>query len=1514
MTSRTRLFATRIAFVAASLAAIAVPATFASSRASAQDEPIFAPGQPIVTGFSGVVEPDAPPAGSDPLDYTFIDLDGASARIMELQPDAPPSGELIDSPSVFSATAADVGQVFGVALDNAPELVGAEAPNVYLAAASAFGLHLVVPDADGNPVRSKVGGAGASFMPGQWGSAGGAVGYPGSIWKIDGTTGEISLFTTIAANTGPGLADLVYDPSSTQFFVSDLDTGLIYRLAADGIILDTFDHGVDGRPAHELEPIEDDGSALDVTDPAFNSEDPATWGFTQPERRVRGLEAYNGRLYYAIAGQIWSVRIEQDGSFGAARWELDVVDLLSNNEIASILFDPQGRMILAQRGPQVGSYDYSAFAESGTSSVVRYKREFPDDPETPGTWVETPDSYAIGNAPDGAQASGGIALGPDYNEETGALQGACDAYLWATGDALRDNGNVDDPLEPPLNVHGLQGTPASLVRPANDPPILSFFADYDGIIEDDETEALKQGHVGAVAFWQECASGAATYVPPPFFPAGEEAIFEEEDDDEVADDEEGEDEAFANLTLEKWASPFACAYVGAEWWCTFTIRVENTGDEPYWGPVVVDDYLPAGNPGASLDFWPEPPWSCGPTGPTSAQCVRGPVLLFPGDGVVLHEVVKLPKALVDYCHLVNVAELNWFWGDDDDPSDDFDGGVAGIPGPGCGLPAGTTDLLLDKVEQPICVDGGVDWKCSYLVSVHNVGPGNFSGPITITDTLGVNAPATVVGPWTCAQAGPVLTCNINVPPVNAPPGWSSAFIVTASVPKAAPPLCDLENEANISAPAAGSPMNQVAGNDFESVIDHIPDPACLVPQPDTDFEMKKTATGCAPFVYLGTPGYVCGWQMQITNVGTDPFTGDLTFVDSTAGATKNWLKVLFPGACTGPENQVTCSFPGAGPFNPGVPATVPFHTFYPDGPDACSATNNLSILQPNPGSPQNPAGNDSDTAAQALPNPACAGLPRINIQKTATGCYDDPASEFWLCDFDISVFSYGAVAQPGPIDVHDFNDKPTTFTGAACIPAGPGAWKCTHPGPLAPLSAWSFQAQTQVDPNGVTLADCEVLNSVWITNPLNADPGHFAQATQKVPQLFINVGPGPVYVYCDPPSLKLTKTHVKTVKSGDGYDATFTVRATSTGPDPYIGTVEVDEDLPDGTSFVSSENWSCVPTLGNDVHCSSTFKTIPVGKYTQMTITIHIPTDVAIAVQCNVVNTVHAAISAEVLHSDEGVQYTASAAADLPARLCREPEEPRQCPVERVMPGGDCCAEGTTWNGRQCAKPRPECPRDSHINNAGKCVCDAGTEGEPGKCKPIQSQPVCPRDSHINNAGKCVCDRGTEGTPGKCRPIEEEEDEPICPRDSRLVRGDCQCLPGTEGRPGRCRPIEDEEKTCPRDSRLNRAGECVCNRGTEGTPGNCRPIVEEPICPKDSRLVRGECRCLPGTEGRPGNCRPIEQEKEEDIRIQSCPDDSHFDTRRNRCICNQPLQGEPGKCTGIILEFDQPVLRLPSIN
>lgn len=171
--------------VAALVAALTVALTLGAGSARAAD-PIVQPGDPIVTGFSGVVEPASVPSGTDPLDLTFIDPDGKSVTIQTLQPDGPPAGQLIDAPEAFSVTAADVGQVFGVTLDDAPELTGAAAPNIYVAATSAFGLNLVVPGPDGNPIRSRTGAADASFMPGQWGGAGARPATPAASGRSTG--------------------------------------------------------------------------------------------------------------------------------------------------------------------------------------------------------------------------------------------------------------------------------------------------------------------------------------------------------------------------------------------------------------------------------------------------------------------------------------------------------------------------------------------------------------------------------------------------------------------------------------------------------------------------------------------------------------------------------------------------------------------------------------------------------------------------------------------------------------------------------------------------------------------------------------------------------------------------------------------------------------------------------------------------------------------------------------------------------------------------------------------------------------------------------------------------------------------------------------------------------------------------------------------------------------------------------------------------------------------------------
>ena len=507
------------------------------SGSAAAQQPVRPPnlnlGDAVVTGFSGTIAPDPTkplPPNKSAVDLTFINPDGPSARIIGVgRPGYVWDGRLFQAPKTFDVFAKDAGQLFGVALDDQP------APNIYLAATSAFGLNLVGRGGtDGQPERRKVGGPGTGWMKGQFGLD--LQGDPGSIYKVDGTTGVVSLFAKVmldgVPNPGPALGNLAYDAAHKQLFVSDLYTGMIHRFAiADGSEPGApYDHGVTGRGAANLPPVPfNPANRPNIANNRFNSENPDSWGFAPPERRVWGLAVQAGRLFYSARNgsatdgpQIWSVGIAQDGSFGTdARLEVEVAAQPGPYPVSDIAFSQRGAMILAQRAPIAASYDYSAFTKPGEPRVLRYWLKDANDPPSPGLWKPMPEEYAIGFAGTYRNTDGGVALGYGYGPD-GMLSGAtCEAALWTTGQNLRNNPALRSQLEPggPLLVNGLQGSPADMVRSANEPPAISYFVDYDDKFDDPRAS----GHMGSVRILaQPCAgqvadsgrSGSSSSSPP----------------------------------------------------------------------------------------------------------------------------------------------------------------------------------------------------------------------------------------------------------------------------------------------------------------------------------------------------------------------------------------------------------------------------------------------------------------------------------------------------------------------------------------------------------------------------------------------------------------------------------------------------------------------------------------------------------------------------------------------------------------------------------------------------------------------------------------------------------------------------------------------------------------------------------------------------------------------------------------------------------------------------------------
>ncbi|WP_119272768.1 DUF11 domain-containing protein [Taklimakanibacter deserti] len=1202
---------------------------FATSQANAQDNAVFTRGDAVVTGFSGTKPADPPPASGNPIDETFIDLDGASARIMRLAPGAPPAGQLITAPSVLQVKARDAGQVFAIGLDTQ------DTPNIYLGATSAFGLQIVAPDSDGDgrPERLKKGDAQAQWMAGQFGRNGG----PGSIYKVDGKTGAVSLFTTIQGNSGPGLGDIVYDSATRQFFVSDFDNGLIHRLDATGTLIDSFDHGQTGRPAAGLPAVADDGVAMDIKSPAFDSEDSGSWGFTQPERRVWGLGLRAGRLYYApfvgAAGpEIWSVSINLDGTFGNdPRREIEVSGTPGNHPISDIAFDAQDYMYVAQRGGIKGSYDYSVFADSKQSVVFRFGREIPDDPDTPGIWVPIPDEYAIGYPPDYRNTSGGVALGYGYDAAGAIRPGACDITIWATGDALLSNASPTQEAATPQSpvVNGLQGTDRALTRPDNEPPAKSYFLDYDGVTGDPR----ELGHVGDVEIWQPCAPGAdfGTYVPsadvpPDYFPPGETPEDGVPPGDVPPGDvppdgvppgdvpPDGFPEGVYNLRLEKRSLPGACVAGGLGFLCDYVVRVTNTGPDPYFGPIVVNDELPAAPAGAVMTLANIPPWVCFAISPTEQQCTYGPAGLLPGESIDLHVEVDLPVA-APVCHLDNEAGLVWPLGfGDADPADDFDLAVATIPAPHCPPVDGEkTNLKISKHKiGDVCIDKIGHFECRYNIVVRNIGAGVYNGLIKVDDTIPAGATATFApASWACAGPGPTYSCQRG--PVVLLPNQAVNLNAVVKVPKnlAQPLQCQAKNEVKIVAAAGGTDQNTDPTDDEADATMILPGELAECPGLPALSNLKiskKGPNGECPVVF---GNWMCEFKITVQNFGK-PYTSPIQFLDyvplnNPPGAT---LSFQPPAGwnCGGPAlfpNLYQCNSD-----NPDLAdmekVEIPVTVRIPVAPvPKCEVTNTAQIIKAPGGTLINSfAGDDKSSAKAQLAAAVAQGLCLSDLKITKTGPAGPcpPKGNDWECKFKITVQNFGKDYK-SPIQFLDF--LPGLQAGATVAFQPPAGWNCggpTFPNLYQCSSNNPNLAHQEKAEIGMTVripvspqAKCQITNTATIVKAPGGTAHNFfkpndTDSTQaQVAPVFPQGGGQGICLAAnmdqsEPPltspegkesNLSITKTASASQVTASGQSSTFTITVTNQGPGVFNAPIEVRDTLFDGQIVEPSNgSWS----------------------------------------------------------------------------------------------------------------------------------------------------------------------------------------------------------------------------------------------------------------------------------------------------------------------------------------------------
>ena len=461
-------------------------------------------GDAVITKFSGVVTPKANekfpkriklPKGlkfSQYNDELMIDANSPSLIVKSLQS----SKEHIWDASVLpnepklTIKSKDIGQVFGIAIDDA------KVPNIYATATSFYGLNIVtndIPnklrinkkpfitgDIDTRAERQVRGQKEAYWMSGQFGKGG----TPGTVWKINSKTGKVTKLIDIKLdgkiNSGPALGNIAYDRGHKQLFVSDLDTGMIHRVSLNGQDLGHYDHGVEAREVYGLKPIVlNPFDRADIKSKNFDSTNRETWGYARAGRAVYGLAVAKSRLFYAVyngkdaPSEIWSVALDKKGDFvkKSSRFELRLGGLKANMPVTDMVVTNDGKMFLAQRALNVGSYSMQNFLNAQNAQVVIYHLKKPQDGKL-NRWYEEPKEYSIGFEAPYRNARGGVAVGYGYDLNGTIDYTKCGKSLWASGEHIRKSAELSSILGE--DVNGAIGMPVTLSS-VNRPPWHSLF-------------------------------------------------------------------------------------------------------------------------------------------------------------------------------------------------------------------------------------------------------------------------------------------------------------------------------------------------------------------------------------------------------------------------------------------------------------------------------------------------------------------------------------------------------------------------------------------------------------------------------------------------------------------------------------------------------------------------------------------------------------------------------------------------------------------------------------------------------------------------------------------------------------------------------------------------------------------------------------------------------------------------------------------------------------------------------
>jgi hypothetical protein len=273
-------------------------------------------------------------------------------------------------------------------------------------------------------------------------------------------------------NTGGalnGIGNIVYDRLNHQLFASNLEDGKIYRIGADGSILDTYD------------PWDADNGSDGIVAPSEQ-----VWGI--------GLNSEDGvqKIYFArLDGSIrdmYSITLT-NGNFPAAGSEtVEISNVPGVGErISDIAFSADNsQMIFSERGTKftTGAHDVKTLKYNLNNGTWTYDIQY-----FVGSWVT--EQYPGIVVDPGENTAGGVSFGPiDVNDD---IEG-CDQLVWTTMNYFRtEDGNLYYGIQG-MNVDGNNPNTADI-----DPNIeTDIIVDFDGVYDN----FVQKGDLGDVEVFQ----------------------------------------------------------------------------------------------------------------------------------------------------------------------------------------------------------------------------------------------------------------------------------------------------------------------------------------------------------------------------------------------------------------------------------------------------------------------------------------------------------------------------------------------------------------------------------------------------------------------------------------------------------------------------------------------------------------------------------------------------------------------------------------------------------------------------------------------------------------------------------------------------------------------------------------------------------------------------------------------------------------------------------------------------